>query len=137
MLPRNRHHGVRVVSFLARFSFRASLASPEIYFPRVRLVACGSNEMHQLGVPDCTDTATPRPVKNMGNVNLRGLASGGGANAAIVDTATGKQVWTWGCGDNGGLGRVAVGDEAQIVPAALAELDGLDIIQVSCGDSRS
>lgn len=132
------------VFVVPRFFFRAwfELADSgprpaEINFPRVRIVACGSNEMFQLGVPGGESTETPRPVKNMANVHLLALASGGGANAAICQTADGKrQLWTWGCNDNGALGRKTEDDEDQIVPSPVTELDGKDITHVSCGDSR-
>lgn len=120
-----------------RTTAAAAESVTQINFARVRIVACGSNEMFQLGVPGGESTETPRPVKNMANVHLLALASGGGANAAICQTPDGKrQLWTWGCNDNGALGRKTEDDEDQIVPAPVTQLDGKDITHVSCGDSH-
>jgi alpha-tubulin suppressor-like RCC1 family protein len=93
--------------------------------------------MFQLGIPDISDTETPRPVKNMNGVHLLGLTAGGGSNAAIIQTAEGKrQLWTWGCNDSGALGRLTTSDEDQILPAPVDDFTGKDLVQVSCGDSR-
>lgn len=108
-----------------------------INFPKVRLVACGSNEMFQLGIPGGESIETPRPCRGLGNVNLLGLVSGGGANAALLSSADGaKQLWTWGCNDSGALGRVAEDEDAQSIPAPIPELTGKDITHFSAGDSR-
>ncbi|KAG0162448.1 Regulator of chromosome condensation, partial [Apophysomyces sp. BC1034] len=61
------------------------------------------------------------------------VASGGMHSIALTIRG---QLWSWGCNDEGALGRV--GDEDQYyVPGLVEQLEDVDIVKVACGDSIS
>ena len=48
-----------------------------------------------------------------------------------------SQVYTWGCNDEGALGRALGDDGDEFLPQEVARLSGLKVVQVAAGDSHT
>jgi regulator of chromosome condensation len=80
--------------------------------------------------PEDLEVKYPRIVYSLRDKKIVGIACGGIHNAAFSSTG---QVYTWGCADDGALGRT--GDEN--MPLLVESLAGETIIRVACGDSQT
>eukprot|EP01032_Pedospumella_encystans_P008897 gene8897-10515_t len=72
----------------------------------------------------------PRVVHSLRNKNVTGISCGGIHNAAFTETG---QVYTWGCADDGSLGRP--GEES--VPLLVESLAKETVIGIACGDGQT
>lgn len=72
----------------------------------------------------------PRIVYSLRDKKICSIACGGIHNAAITE---GGQVFTWGCADDGSLGRT--GDES--TPLLVDALSNETVIAVACGDGQT
>lgn len=114
---------------------------------------CGSGECGQLahGVDgdDALSVLRPRIVHFLRDKQVRLLACGGIHSVAVGNDG---RVWTWGCNDDGALGRPTgpvdsedlgkgmKGDEnfpALVGCGPGGALEGQQVVQVSCGDSQT
>lgn len=75
----------------------------------------------------------PRVVRSLNNVPIVMIACGGLHNA--VSTADGR-VYTWGCNDDGSLGRITNNEMEEQHPAEVP-IEGEVIVQVSAGDCQT
>lgn len=87
-------------------------------------LAHGTEEYEDMEVP------FPRIVYSLRDKKVCGIACGGIHNAVYTEAG---QVYTWGCGDDGPLGRP--GPEG--MPALVEGLANETIIAVACGDSQT
>eukprot|EP01031_Cornospumella_fuschlensis_P043807 gene43807-53571_t len=72
----------------------------------------------------------PRTVYSLRDKKVVGIACGGIHNAVYTEAG---QVFTWGCADDGTLGRR--GDES--VPMLVEGLAGVTVVGIACGDSQT
>ncbi|KAJ3369221.1 hypothetical protein GGF31_005503 [Allomyces arbusculus] len=110
------------------------LAVPERKERAGEVYAFGSGETGQLGMgEDVQDAAKPKPVPDLKGVAVVDVAVGGLHNLAL--TADGK-VYSWGCGDEGALGRpVAAGEENDI--GEIPDSQTYDFVKLAAGGSIS
>jgi regulator of chromosome condensation len=87
---------------------------------------CGSGECEQLGIPDVFEARTPRPLKFPEPIHS--VSCGGMHTAAL--TREGR-VYTWGCNDDGALGRSGI----ENCPGLVTGIKSVN--QVSTGDSHT
>jgi len=95
------------------------------------LYTWGSGDCGQLGHGVANperdlEVGEPRQVMAFAASRARLLASGGMTNALVDDDG----LWTWGCSDEGALGR----DGDENLPALVSLPFSTVIVQVSCGD---
>jgi regulator of chromosome condensation len=97
----------------------------------------GSGDCGQLALgTDDKDLMVPYPrvVYSLRDKRVVMVACGGLHN--VVCTANGS-VYTWGCNDDGSLGRLTKGEGEEQVPARVELPHGEKIIQVAAGDCQS
>lgn len=98
------------------------------------MLTFGSGDCGQLahGVEEYEDmeVAFPRIVYSLRDKKVCGIACGGIHNAVYTESG---QVYTWGCGDDGPLGRP--GPEG--MPGLVEALANETIIRVACGDAQT
>ncbi|KAI8148982.1 regulator of chromosome condensation 1/beta-lactamase-inhibitor protein II [Fennellomyces sp. T-0311] len=91
----------------------------------------GTGDTGQLGLGDEMLTRKrPMPLKALAGEEIVDVCCGGMHTIAV--TQEGK-LWSWGCNDQGALGRG--GEEYE--PAPVQNLDGVHVVKVACGDSVS
>lgn len=99
------------------------------------VMVVGNGDCGQLGLgeedDDCRDSLKMVVVASLGAERVTSVACGG--MHAVVLTLDGK-LWTWGCNDDGVLGREGNESEPGRVEGALA---ALPVQAVSCGDSHT
>lgn len=97
-----------------------------------QVLTCGSGDCGQLGHGVATESDTvvgvPRVVQALSGKRIVKVACGGLHNVAV---GAGGECYTWGCNDQGSLGRS--GDEA--LPGLVPGLS--DVVGVSAGDTQS
>ncbi|KJE93729.1 Rcc1 protein [Capsaspora owczarzaki ATCC 30864] len=100
--------------------------------PAGSVFTVGEGDAGQLGLgEEITSRKKPTPLRSIENVPIVRMAAGGVHTVAI--TAKG-QVYSWGCNDEGALGRS--GEEAE--PALVKGLiENEFIVAVTCGDSHT
>uniref|UniRef100_A0A8D9FFW8 Regulator of chromosome condensation n=1 Tax=Cacopsylla melanoneura TaxID=428564 RepID=A0A8D9FFW8_9HEMI len=94
------------------------------------VLTCGQGDVGQLGLgPDIMEKGTFTPVPNLDNVVE--IAVGGMHTVCLTEDG---KVYTWGCNDEGALGREAEGDsEFEPQPVNLPK----KAVQISAGDSHT
>ncbi|KAL1458179.1 hypothetical protein WDU94_008348 [Cyamophila willieti] len=94
------------------------------------VLTCGQGDVGQLGLgPDIMEKGTFTPVPNLDNVVE--IAVGGMHTVCLTEDG---KVYTWGCNDEGALGREAEGDsEFEPQPVDLPKR----AVQISAGDSHT
>ncbi|EDQ86374.1 uncharacterized protein MONBRDRAFT_33844 [Monosiga brevicollis MX1] len=100
-------------------------------------LAVGINCFGQLGVGDhITERKKPAFVRKgtLENVLVTDVAAGG-MHTAVVDEQ--HRVHTFGCNDEGALGRPASSNEEESYPGLAQGLDDIKAIQVTAGDSHT
>ncbi|CAO3691550.1 unnamed protein product [Umbelopsis ramanniana] len=91
----------------------------------------GNGDVGQLGLGDeMLERKRPMPLKALEDEEIVDIVAGGIHTIAI--TKAGK-LWSWGCNDQGALGRG--GEEME--PALVEGLDDVNIVKLACGDSIS
>lgn len=97
------------------------------------LLGCGQNEVGQLGLgEDVTEKSRPAVIVNSGDRKVVATSAGGMHSLFLTDAG---EVWSFGCNDEGALGRDTSdeGAEYEIRPIALPA----DCISITAGDSHS
>ncbi|GAB0094923.1 Regulator of chromosome condensation [Sergentomyia squamirostris] len=95
------------------------------------LLACGQNDMGQLGLGEDVQEKT-RPVLVSSLKNVVDICAGGMHSLCL--TASGE-VWSFGCNDEGALGRDTSEEGSDFIPKKV-DLPGL-CVKISAGDSHS
>ncbi|CAG8461681.1 2390_t:CDS:2, partial [Cetraspora pellucida] len=105
---------------------------------RTKLFVIGSNDCGELGLGDSfKEVKYPRHAKSLVDFPIVKISCGSLHVAAL--TRDGKVV-TWGCNDEGALGRVTKSEENpnetdENVPAYAQGLDNIIIVKVACGSN--
>jgi hypothetical protein len=95
----------------------------------------GSGDMSQLGLGTAVrERKFPAIVKALEGEDIAAVAAGALHN--LVLTKSGK-IFSWGCNDDGAIGRETKVDATEMTPAPVAGLVGVKITQISCGASHS
>ena len=76
----------------------------------------------------------PTPLKYFNDKNIIDVIAGGMHNIAL--SIDGK-LYSWGCNDEGVLGRDTSEENSEFEPAPVESMQNLTIVQVVCGDSIS
>ncbi|KAG2173389.1 hypothetical protein INT44_008741, partial [Umbelopsis vinacea] len=91
----------------------------------------GNGDIGQLGLGDeMLERKRPMPLKSLEDEEIVDIVAGGIHTIAI--TKAGK-LWSWGCNDQGALGR----DGEEMEPGLVEGLDDVNIVKLACGDSIS
>jgi len=95
----------------------------------------GAGDMSQLGLGRQTrERKFPALIKTLEEEDVVAVAAGALHN--LVLTKTGK-VYSWGCNDDGAIGRETATDVGEMAPALVDGLAGVTVTQISCGASHS
>ena len=84
--------------------------------------------------PDVLEKVRPTPLKYFHDKNIVNVIAGGMHN--IAQSIEGK-LYSWGCNDEGVLGRDTSIENSEFEPALVQGLENHKIVQVVCGDSIS
>ncbi|KAI8391032.1 regulator of chromosome condensation 1/beta-lactamase-inhibitor protein II [Radiomyces spectabilis] len=96
-----------------------------------RVFVFGTGDAGELGLgEDMLERKKPMPLRALDGESICDIVCGGMHTLAL--TKTGK-LWSWGCNDEGALGRQ--GDEYE--PGLVEALKDVVIVKVACGDSIS
>ncbi len=76
----------------------------------------------------------PRIVRSLQNKQVVSIACGGLHNAIVTEVG---EVYTWGCNDDGSLGRGKLGDGEEQIPGKVVLPQGKVAVQVACGDCQT
>mmetsp|Transcript_155058 Transcript_155058/g.497090 ORF Transcript_155058/g.497090 Transcript_155058/m.497090 type:complete len:857 (+) Transcript_155058:45-2615(+) len=104
---------------------------------RVQVFVHGSGDCDQLGLGDAVRERTkPTLMRSLAGVRIRSIACGGLHTVAVTDRGT---LLSWGCNDDGALGRCAggAGEAADCEPGEVALPAGVVVRSVACGDSHT
>ncbi|CAJ0751964.1 2010_t:CDS:2 [Entrophospora sp. SA101] len=108
---------------------------PRIEIPNVpgNIFVFGSNEIAQLGFdPEIVDTIKkPRLLEPLVNKNIVAISVSSLHNVAIDDQG---RVYSWGCNDEGALGRNTDKID-EFIPAQVEGVDDVRIVKAACGDN--
>lgn len=144
-MPRPRKTKLKVLSQLAAGVPEASLDDPivakklrfELPLPSHpqeigNLLVCGTGEMGQLGLgEDVMEKTRPALVSSVKNV----VAIGAGGMHSLALTRDGE-IYTWGCNDEGALGRETSNDDGAEFEPRKVDLPQ-KVLKISAGDSHS
>lgn len=82
--------------------------------PEGRIHVVGQGSTGQLGIgPDIIERKKPYPVKSLVDIPIKVIASGGMHTACISSS---HEIFTFGCNDEGALGRTCADDDDETVP---------------------
>ncbi|KAI8063479.1 regulator of chromosome condensation 1/beta-lactamase-inhibitor protein II [Gongronella butleri] len=99
-----------------------------------KLFVMGSNDMGQLGLgADVGETNKPKVLKGLLDKDIVDIACGGIHALALASDGT---VFSWGCNDEGALGR-ATPNEEDYTPGVVEGLEGVQVTKIAAGDSVS
>lgn len=103
--------------------------------PSGHVMSIGTGITGQLGLgPDINERKKPYPVKDLADKNIKVIAAGGMHSACITENF---EIYTFGCNDEGALGRSCADDEEEMVPktVSLPPESGRPV-NITCGDSH-
>ena len=98
------------------------------------LYTWGKGRYGRLGHGNSDDQTTPKLVQAFHGLSVVCVACGSGDSQTLAVTSDG-QVWSWGDGDYGKLGRG--GSDGCKVPKAVPDLDKKGVRKVECGSQFS
>ncbi|XP_048524463.1 E3 ubiquitin-protein ligase HERC2 [Dendroctonus ponderosae] len=98
------------------------------------LYTWGKGRYGRLGHGDSEDQLKPKLVEELANYKVVGVACGSG-DAQTLCITDDDNVWSWGDGDYGKLGRG--GSDGCKVPTKIESLAGLGVMKVECGSQFS
>jgi len=104
----------------------------------VDFMAVGSNFVGQTGTGEDDDVEKFKEVKKLQKVDVAAFVAGGGVNLAVIVEGDSTVLYTWGCSDDGLLGRTSSEDEdapnAARFPGKVEHLQNKIITKVSAGE---
>ncbi|KAM7448667.1 Regulator of chromosome condensation [Porites harrisoni] len=100
------------------------------------ILTLGQGDVGQLGLgEDILERKKPAFVKGLDGLKVVQVECGGMHTVAL--TSDGK-VYTWGCNDEGGLGRVTSSDNGEEFTADIVQdMESVKVVMVSAGDSHT
>jgi len=100
------------------------------------ILTLGTGDVGQLGLGDSLlERKRPTPVKEVDGVKFTEITCGGMHSVGVTDSG---EVYTWGCNDDGALGRTTNGDDGEeYFPRKVDLPDGVVVVNVSAGDSHT
>ncbi|XP_073248600.1 regulator of chromosome condensation-like [Porites lutea] len=100
------------------------------------ILTLGQGDVGQLGLgEDILERKKPAFVKGLDGLKVVQVECGGMHTVAL--TSDGK-VYTWGCNDEGGLGRVTSSDNGEEFTAGIVQdMESVKVVMVSAGDSHT
>ncbi len=101
------------------------------------VMVMGSGDMSQLGLGrQIRERRFPALVKTLAEakVNIVDIGVGALHNLAVTDKG---EVYSWGCNDDGAIGRTTKEDASEMLPDKVEGLEGVHVVKVSCGASHS
>lgn len=101
-----------------------------------RVLTLGQGDVGQLGLgEDVLERKKPALVKSLEGLNIVQVECGGMHTVALTDDG---KVYTWGCNDEGGLGRVTSStDGDEFIAGLVKEMEGVNVVMVCAGDSHT
>jgi len=99
------------------------------------ILVVGNGETGQLGLgPDIYERKKPFPVKLLSDKKIKVITAGGMHTGCITED---HEIYTWGCNDEGALGRACADDEEEMVPAQVNLPDDAGrAVLITSGDSH-
>jgi len=100
------------------------------------VLTIGQGDVGQLGLGDeILERKRPQYIKEVDGIKFTEITCGGMHSVAVTDDG---QVYTWGCNDDGALGRLTSGDDGEeYLPRKVTLPEGVVVVNVSAGDSHS
>jgi len=101
-----------------------------------RVLALGQGDVGQLGLgEDILERKKPALVKGLDGLKIVQVECGGMHTVALTNDG---KVYTWGCNDEGGLGRPTSSSDGEEFTAGLVEdMESVNVVMVSAGDSHT
>lgn len=101
-----------------------------------RVLTLGQGDVGQLGLSeDILERKKPALVKGLDGMNIVQVECGGMHTVALTDDG---KVYTWGCNDEGGLGRVTSSSDGDEFSAGLVkDMENVNVVMVCAGDSHT
>lgn len=101
-----------------------------------RVLTLGQGDVGQLGLgEDILERKKPALVKSLEGLDIVQVECGGMHTVALSDDG---KVYTWGCNDEGGLGRVTSStDGDEFIAGLVKEMEGVNVVMVCAGDSHT
>lgn len=101
-----------------------------------RVLTLGQGDVGQLGLgEDILERKKPALVKGLDGMNIVQVECGGMHTVALTDDG---KVYTWGCNDEGGLGRVTSSSDGDEFSAGLVkDMENVNVVMVCAGDSHT
>lgn len=98
------------------------------------VLTLGTGDVGQLGLgEDIMERKRPAPIKEVDGIKFAQVTCGGMHSVALTEDG---EVYTWGCNDDGALGRTTA-DGEEFLPGKVTLPDELKVVQVSAGDSHT
>uniref|UniRef100_A0A7M5XE24 RCC1-like domain-containing protein n=1 Tax=Clytia hemisphaerica TaxID=252671 RepID=A0A7M5XE24_9CNID len=109
---------------------------PAVFTKSGKVLAFGQGDVGQLGLGDeVLERKRPALVKEVDDIKFIQSVCGGMHTVILTEDG---EVYTFGCNDEGALGRATSGtDDEEYYARKVALPDGVKIIQVSAGDSHT
>lgn len=101
-----------------------------------RVLTLGQGDVGQLGLSeDILERKKPALVKGLDGMNIVQVECGGMHTVALTDDG---KVYTWGCNDEGGLGRVTSSSDGDEFSAGIVkDMENVNVVMVCAGDSHT
>ena len=103
--------------------------------PTGNILVVGQGDTGQLGCgEDIMERKKPYPVSSLKETMIKVIACGGMHTACIDED---HNIYTWGCNDEGALGRTCASDEDEMEPGkVILPDDAGKAVLITCGDSH-
>lgn len=101
-----------------------------------RVLTIGQGDVGQLGLSeDVMERKRPASLKEVDGVNFVQVTCGGMHSVAVTRNG---EVYTWGCNDDGALGRPTTGDDGEeYLPRKVSLPENVEVVLASAGDSHT
>lgn len=100
------------------------------------VLTLGQGDVGQLGLgEDTLERKKPAIVKGLDDLEIVQVECGGMHTVALTDSG---KVYTWGCNDEGALGRVTSSENGEEFTAGpVQDIESVNVVMVSAGDSHT
>lgn len=100
------------------------------------VLTLGQGDVGQLGLgEDILERKKPAIVKGLDDLEIVQVECGGMHTVALTDSG---KVYTWGCNDEGALGRVTSSENGEEFTAGpVQDIESVNVVMVSAGDSHT